>query len=193
MCNLRKEKMMNEMLMIISLVTIAEIGDKTQLLTLMLIALSHKKWNILTGITIATLLNHLLAAMVGVSIANQINPTYQTWITGIVCIFIGLWLCKKDEPPRAIKLKRLPPVLALSLLYFVAEMGDKTQIATVTFAFEQQNIALVTTATLIGMLLANAPICLIPARIIEKCHWQHIQILAAACFIGYGMLVLWKG
>lgn len=172
-------------------VAIAEIGDKTQLLTLFLITRFRSRSSIALGILIATLANHGLSALLGSWITDLIPYGWGGWIIGASFILIGLWILipDKDEAGPS-RFERYGPFLATLVLFFLAEIGDKTQIATVVLAAEFNSILMVTLGTTLGMLIANLPI-------LWAGNWlmQHLPVKAAhyaACvlFIGFGVWAL---
>lgn len=140
-------------------VSLAEIGDKTQLLSLMLAARFSNKSAIVAGILVATLLNHAASAWLGTWIGQFVlGPTGQ-WILGLSFIAMAAWLLIPDkEDEDAIKYAKYGAFIVTTVLFFIAEVGDKTQVATIALAATYHNIFMVTLGTTIGMLLANVPV-----------------------------------
>ncbi|MGL5290359.1 MAG: TMEM165/GDT1 family protein [Vibrionaceae bacterium] len=168
-------------------VAIAEIGDKTQLLALLLICRFHKPWPIIAGIFFATVLNHCCAAWVGEFINGWIEPKMMTYIISGAFIAMALWILipdKMDEEPS--KLDKFGPFLATFVLFFIAEIGDKTQIATVLLAAKYQSMMMVTIGTTLGMLLANVPVVLVGKLFAEKLPLKWIRIGCAILFLALG-------
>jgi putative Ca2+/H+ antiporter (TMEM165/GDT1 family) len=110
-------------------VALAEMGDKTQLIALA--ARFQRAWTIMLGILIATTLNHALAASAGVWVARRLPPAALAWALAVGFIAFGIWTLRPDEPPETSAPARWGPLLATVVVFFLAEMGDKTQLATV--------------------------------------------------------------
>ncbi|MBC8008186.1 MAG: TMEM165/GDT1 family protein, partial [Prolixibacteraceae bacterium] len=146
---------MEALLTSIVLVAIAEIGDKTQLLSFVLAARLRKPWPIIGGILAATLANHALAGWVGSLIAGWVPPTTLAWIVGFSFIGFGLWALHPDSLNDSPRLHQAGAFVTAFAAFFVAEMGDKTQFATVALAARFDSLALVVVGTTIGMMLAN--------------------------------------
>ena len=142
-------------------VAIAEIGDKTQLLAILLASKFRRPWAIVAGIFAATVANHLLAASVGTLVAGWLGDELLRWILGLSFIAMGLWALipdKVDEDEAdAGKAGRFGAFIATLVAFFLVEMGDKTQIATVGLAARFDNLTMVTLGTTLGMMLANVP------------------------------------
>jgi putative Ca2+/H+ antiporter (TMEM165/GDT1 family) len=176
------------------LVAIAEIGDKTQLLAMLLATRYRRPIPIILGIFVATLANHAIAASVGAAVAAWLGPDAMRWIVGGLFIVMAGWCLipdKEDEGPKAAG--TLGAFLATAVAFFLVEMGDKTQIATVALAARFQNIALVTAGTTVGMLLANVPAVLFGDVLARKIPLKLIRICAATSFVVLGAVVLlWR-
>ena len=143
-------------------VALAEMGDKTQLLSLMLAARYPKQaMAIIAGIFIATIANHACAALLGHWLMTLVSPDVMRWILGLSFLGIGLWLLVPDHIDDATDSKvvdRTFQVFVLTVaLFFLAEMGDKTQIATIALGAKYDDVVAVTIGTTLGMMLANAP------------------------------------
>jgi Ca2+/H+ antiporter, TMEM165/GDT1 family len=117
------------------LITLAELGDKTQLLALMLAA-RYRAWQVLVGITVATLLVHLLSTVVGAAIGSAIPQSVLSWVAGLAFIGFGIWTLRGDEvdEEEAAGHARFGPIVATGIAFFLAELGDKTQVMTMTIA-----------------------------------------------------------
>lgn len=139
----------------IASVGLAEIGDKTQLLTLLLVARFGKPIAILCGIVVATLVNHFFAAALGDFVNQWLSPDIMRWIIGIGFFLMALWILVPDKNDSQIKGGH--PFWTSLIVFFIAEMGDKTQIATLLLGAHYQNLPLVVLGSTIGMVLANAP------------------------------------
>jgi len=179
-------------------VALAEIGDKTQLLSLMLAARYPKHaWPIVWGILLATLVNHACAAYVGHWVAGFLGPDTLRWILGIGFLAIGLWLLvpdKLDEDENAKQAKGAWQIFALTTtLFFIAEMGDKTQIATVALAARYPEWLAVVAGTTLGMMAANAPVVFMGEAIARKVSMRLVHSIAAVIFALVGVLTLVSG
>lgn len=173
-------------------VAIAEIGDKTQLLSLILAAKYRRPWPICTGILIATLLNHALAASFGALVAKWLSPQTLTWLVGLGFFAIALWTLvpdKVDDGDAALGAGHTV-VLATLIAFFIAEMGDKTQIATVVLAAQYHPLWQVIVGTTFGMLLSNVPVVLLGARFAERLPLRTARIGAALLFAALGLWIL---
>lgn len=140
-------------------VAIAEIGDKTQLLSLFLAARFVHRTPIIAGILLATLINHALSAWLGAWISDWLPPHWLPWIVGLSFIAVALWVLIPDkEDDEETGVLRYGAFIATCILFFVAEIGDKTQIATVVLAARFDATTWVVIGTTLGMLLANVPV-----------------------------------
>ena len=173
-----------------ALVALAEIGDKTQLLSFVLAALLRKPWAIIAGIFVATLLNHALAGSVGVWLADFTPAAWLPWIIGIVFIAFGLWTLKPDEldDDDAPKNTSAGAFVTTTIAFFIAEMGDKTQFATIALAAKYDALVWVVAGTTLGMLLANVPVVWLGARFAKKLPLKAARYTAAALF---AILAVW--
>ncbi|STZ77119.1 TMEM165/GDT1 family protein [Bergeriella denitrificans] len=175
-------------------VAIAEIGDKTQLLALFLAARFAQKNAIVAGIFVATLLNHLLSAVLGVWLAQFVSPDTMKWIVGGSFIAVGLWLLlpDKDDNPDNRWLK-YGAFGATVLLFFMAEIGDKTQIATVLLAAKYQSLLWVVFGSTLGMMLANVPVVYLGEMLMKKIPAKAVRFAACALFCVLGLMTLAGG
>ena len=172
-------------------VAIAEIGDKTQLLALFLAARFNQKSAIIAGIFVSTLLNHLLSAVIGVWLAQFVSPEMMKWIVGISFIAVGLWLLVPDKDGATNnRWLQYGAFGATVVLFFLAEIGDKTQIATVLLAAKYDSLIQVVTGTTLGMMLANVPVVLIGKLGADKLPLKGIRIACAILFVGLGVSTL---
>jgi Ca2+/H+ antiporter, TMEM165/GDT1 family len=176
-------------------VALAEMGDKTQLLSLMLAARFKQFWPIVLGITVATLLNHGLAAALGATLQQGLPKWALPWVLAVSFIAIGLWLLKPDElgDTTVANQSRFGVFGITVVAFFLAEMGDKTQIATVALAARYQSISVVTVGTTLGMLLANAPAVFLGQRFAERLPIALLNKLAAILFIAIGLWIAFFG
>lgn len=176
-------------------VALAEMGDKTQLLSLMLAVRYPKQaWPIIGGILIATLVNHAGAAFLGQLLASFIHPEILRWILGASFIVIGAWLLVPDQLEDENQSKKVHGALAVFLLtmtlFFLAEMGDKTQIATIALGARYNDVLSVTAGTTLGMMLANAPAVWIGQKFTQRVPLKWVHAIAAVVFMAIGLITL---
>ena len=176
-------------------VALAEMGDKTQLLSLMLAARYPKQaLAIIGGIFIATIANHACAALLGHWLTTFMSPDLLKWILGLSFLGIGLWLLVPDHIDDAAGSKvadRAFQVFMLTVgLFFLAEMGDKTQIATIALGAKYSDVFSVTVGTTLGMMLANAPAVWIGQKFTNRMPIQWVHAVAAVTFIAIGIATL---
>ena len=183
---------MEALLTSIVLVAVAEIGDKTQLLSFVLAARLRKPWPIIGGILLATLANHALAGWVGILLAGWMPPTTLAWIVGLSFIAFGLWALHPDSLDDSPRLHRAGVFVTSFMAFFVTEMGDKTQFATVALAARFDSLALVVIGTTIGMMLANVPAVWIGEKLAPRLPLKAVRLVAAALFMLIGALTLWS-
>lgn len=173
-------------------VAIAEIGDKTQLLSLFLSARFRAKGAIIAGILLATLLNHAASAWLGAWAAQFIPVYWQPMLLGGSFILVALWLLipdKDDSDDTAVL--RYGAFIASCILFFLAEMGDKTQIATVLLAASfDQALALVIVGTTLGMLAANVPVVYAGEWLMQRIPMHIARYSACAVFLAIGILMI---
>jgi putative Ca2+/H+ antiporter (TMEM165/GDT1 family) len=172
------------------LVALAEIGDKTQLLSFVLAARLRKPGAIIAGIFVATLANHALAGSVGVWLATLIPPQVLPWATGLLFVGFGLWTLHPDSLDDDPKLHRAGAFVTTTIAFFIAEMGDKTQLATVALAARFDMLAAVVIGTTLGMLIANIPAVLVGEALAQKLPMKAIRIVAAGVFIATGIVTM---
>ena len=170
---------------------IAEIGDKTQLLALLLICRFRKPWPIIAGMLVATLLNHAGAAWIGEFISSWMDPKVMTWLVAGAFIAMAVWILVPDKmDDEESSLDKYGPFMATFVLFFIAEIGDKTQIATVLLAAKYDSLTQVITGTTIGMMLANVPVVLLGKLGADKLPLKGIRIACAILFVGLGASTL---
>lgn len=175
-----------------SVVALAEIGDKTQLLALLLAARFRKPIPIILGIFVATLLNHALAGAVGAWLAHAIGPIAMRWILGLSFISMAIWTLIPDRLDAA-QTARTPRfgIFGTTVIgFFLLEMGDKTQIATVALAARFPSLLAVVAGTTLGMMLANVPAVLLGQVAAQKLPMRLVHAIAATIFLVLGVLVL---
>ena len=174
-----------------AVVAIAEIGDKTQLLALMLAARYRKPVPIILGILGATLANHAIAALVGAEVAAWLGAETMRWILSVSFIVMAGWCLvpdKADDGPQAAR--QAGAFVATLVAFFIVEIGDKTQIATVALAARFQSLIAVTAGTTTGMLLANIPVVLFGDAIATRLPLKIVRIIAALLFVALGLAAL---
>jgi putative Ca2+/H+ antiporter (TMEM165/GDT1 family) len=174
-------------------VALAEIGDKTQLLALLLAAKFRRPWPIVCGILVATLANHALASVVGAWVVQFFGPHAMRWILGLSFMAMALWTLVPDSPPgEDSSLSPHGVLLATAFAFFVVEMGDKTQIATVALAAQFQLVVPVVIGTTLGMLLANVPVVFAGDALLRRVPLKTVRLLAALTFAALGLYILLK-
>ena len=183
---------MDAFLVSTGIVALAEIGDKTQLLAFLLAAKFRRPVPIVLGILVATIVNHAFAAAVGAWVASAIGPNVMRWVLGVSFLAMAAWIMvpdKLDEDDA--KLARYGVFLTTLIAFFLAEMGDKTQIATVALAARYESTVAVVAGTTFGMMLANVPAVLFGERIARKVPLKLVHGIAAAIFalLGVGTLL----
>lgn len=186
--------MMDAFLISTGLVALAEMGDKTQLLALLLAARFGKPVPILLAIFVATLLNHALAAALGQWVSSLLSDDLLRWLLGLSFLAMAGWMLipdqLDDESGSIQKWQKLGVFGATFVLFFIAEMGDKTQIATVALAARFDAIVPVLMGTTVGMMIANAPAVFIGDKMAGRLPLQWIHGTAAAIFALLGLAVL---
>lgn len=182
---------MEALLVSTGIVALAEIGDKTQLLALVLAAKFRKPVPIILGILVATLANHALAGAAGAWIAALVGPAAMRWILGLSFIAMAIWTLIPDRYEDGQETTPRFGVFGTTLVaFFLLEMGDKTQIATVMLAARYQSVAVVTAGTTLGMLLANVPAVLLGDKVVQWVPVAWVHRVAAAVFAVLGVLIL---
>ena len=176
------------------IVGLAEIGDKTQLLALVLAARFRKPWPIVLGIFVATIANHAMAGALGAWVTTQISPQTLRWILGASFLAMAVWMLipdKLEDDETGSKAPRFGVFGTTVLVFFLAEMGDKTQIATVMLAARYDAYLFwVVVGTTLGMMLANAPVVWLGARATRLLPLRVVHIVSALVFAVLGVLAL---
>ena len=175
-----------------ALVAISEMGDKTQLLALSLASRYRRPWVVMAGILTATLFNHALASWVGAWISARISPQVMAGILGATFLAFGLWTLRPDRLEEGNQVDRFGPYLTTTVLFFLAEMADKTQLATVALAARYHSIVLVTAGTTLGMLASDGLAVFLGDRLAERVPMRWIRVAAATVFFGFGAASLWR-
>jgi putative Ca2+/H+ antiporter (TMEM165/GDT1 family) len=177
------------------IVALAEMGDKTQLLSLVLAARFRKPWPIIWGILVATLLNHALAGAVGAWVMAAVGADAMRWVLGISFIAMAGWMLIPDklDDVEATPKGRLGVFATTTWVFFLAEMGDKTQIATVALGAQYAPLVAVVAGTTLGMMLANAPVVFFGEALTRRVPIKAVHAVAAVIFLALGVGVLWLG
>jgi Ca2+/H+ antiporter, TMEM165/GDT1 family len=152
------------------LVFASEMGDKTQLLALILVARYKQPWTILLGVLIATLANHAIAAGVGAYAASFVSETTLRWILGVIFFVFAAWILIPDEEGEVANVSRFGVLMTTIVAFFIAEMGDKTQLA--------------------GMLGSNALAVFLGERLLKKIPMKWVRITASILFVVFGLVVI---
>lgn len=175
------------------MVALAELGDKTQLLSFVLAArFRGRHWPIIAGIFVATVVNHLGAAYVGDWVATKVSPDVLRWVLGLAFLAFAVWALIPDSLD-AQEQKASHGVFATTVvMFFLAEMGDKTQLATVALGAQYSSLVAVATGTTLGMMAANVPAVLIGEKLAQKFPLSKMRFIAAALFALFGALILLK-
>lgn len=174
-------------------VAVAEIGDKTQLLALLLAARFRKPWPIVGGILIATLLNHALAAWLGQWLSTWLTPQVLRWGMAASFIAIALWTLKPDQLEENTPLPARGAFIATTIAFFLAEIGDKTQVATVLLGARYDSLWQIVAGSTLGMLLANVPVVLLGSHFAQKLPLKAARLAAALLFLALGLWVALRG
>ena len=183
--------MLEAFLVSAGLVALAEVGDKTQLLSLVLAARFRKPWPIVAGILVSTLLNHTAAGAAGAWITTMIGADAMTRIVGVSFLAMAAWILVPDKLDEASAQRNLGGIfVTTATLFFIAEMGDKTQIATVMLAARYPSLVGVVLGTTAGMLLANVPVVFFGDAIAKRVPLGIVRRLTAAAFAVLGVLAL---
>lgn len=181
---------MEAFLVSLGAVAIAEIGDKTQLLALILAVRFRAPLSVIAGIFAATIANHALAAFAGTLVAAWLTPEILAWVLAVSFILMGLWALIPDDPPSEEETKaasRFGPFIATTVAFFFVEMGDKTQLATVALGARYEALVAVAFGTTLGMMVANVPVVLFGEALARRIPAKTMRLAAALVFIGLGI------
>jgi len=172
-------------------VALAEIGDKTQLLALLLATRFRKPVPIVLGIFVATLANHAGASAIGSWLMSVAGADVMRWILAVSFFAMAAWTLIPDSPPDEYSTApRYGVFLTTVVAFFLVEMGDKTQIATVALAAQFHSIVWVVLGTTIGMLIANVPVVYLGEALIRRVPMKWVRIVAALSFVALGIFSL---
>jgi Ca2+/H+ antiporter, TMEM165/GDT1 family len=183
---------MEAFLISLGVVALGEMGDKTQLLAMLLAVRFRRPVPIILGILAATLLNHAAAGWVGAWVAAALGPQVLRWVIGVSFIAMAAWMLVPDkiDDDKATGPQRFGVFGTTLIAFFIAEMGDKTQIATVALAARFQDLVAVVAGTTVGMLLADVPAVFIGDRLAKRIPMKLVHGVAAAIFAALGVLTL---
>ncbi len=173
-------------------VALAEIGDKTQLLAFVLAARYRRPWPIIAGIVTATVINHAIAGAFGAWVVRMLGPELLKWVLALSFFGMAVWTLIPDKPPTEDekRLRRFGVYGTTVVSFFLAEMGDKTQIATVALAARYASFYWVVAGTTTGLLLADVPAVLLGDRLAGRLPTRAVHIVAAAMFAVLGVALL---
>jgi putative Ca2+/H+ antiporter (TMEM165/GDT1 family) len=173
------------------LVAASEMGDKTQLLAFSLASKYRRPWVVMAGILAATLLNHGLASSVGTWVSTHVPSRVMAGVLAATFVGFGLWTLKPDSLDENRKPDRFGPFVTTTILFFLAEMADKTQLATVALAARYQSVLMVTAGTTLGMLVSDGLAVFLGERIAAKVQMRWIRYAAAGLFFAFGGVSIW--
>lgn len=188
--------LMDAFLVSLGVVAVAEIGDKTQLLAFVLAARFRRPWPVIAGIAVATLLNHGIAGWLGVLLAGFADAQWLRWLIGGSFLLFAAWALvpdRLDDEPRAVN--SAGAFIATTIAFFLVEIGDKTQVATIALAAAYQSLFAVTLGTSLGLLLVNVPAVVLGEGVAKRLPMAWIRRAAAAGFVVLGIATLmgWIG
>lgn len=172
------------------LVFASEMGDKTQLLALMLACRYNRPWTIMAGILVATLLNHALAAYVGQWSAGFLGSEALKYTLAFLFLAFAVWILIPDKESESAQSDKWGPFVTTTIAFFIAEMGDKTQLATVGLGARYQDVMIVTWGTTLGMMASNGLAVYFGARFLKKMPMKWIRIGACALFVAFAVATL---
>jgi putative Ca2+/H+ antiporter (TMEM165/GDT1 family) len=167
-------------------VALAEMGDKTQLVALSLASRYRRPWAIMAGILTATLMNHALASWLGAWIAAMIPPAALALVLGVSFVLFGIWTLVPDRIEEGTGDRGAGPFVTTAVVFFLAEMGDKTQLATVALGARFHSVLFVTAGTTLGMLAADGLAVFAGARLSDLVPMRYVRLSAAALFFLFG-------
>lgn len=177
-----------------AVVALAEIGDKTMLLAIVLAARLRAPWQILAGIFVATIANHALAALVGQQVAGLLEADWFRIAVALGFVAMAAWTLvpdKLDEDDDGVR-QRGGAFVTTLVSFFLVEMGDKTQVATIALGAQYHSVLTVAAGTTLGMMLANAPAVLLGEKLVQRISLKATRIAAALLFLVLGLWQLWE-
>lgn len=181
---------MEALILSTAVVALAEMGDKTQLLSFVLAARLKKRLPIIAGILFATLANHFLAGWVGAWLASLVSPQTLRWIVALSFFAFGAWALIPDRFEDDRELRGAGVFLTTLVAFFLVEMGDKTQLATIALAARYDSLVSVVLGTTLGMMIANVPAVWVGAALAHRINMKAMRTVAAALFVILGLLAL---
>jgi putative Ca2+/H+ antiporter (TMEM165/GDT1 family) len=185
------EKIMDSFFVSTGIVALAEIGDKTQLLSFVLAAKYRKPLPIILGILVATLINHAFAGLIGTWITELLSPVALRWVIGLLFLAMAVWVLIPDRfEVKDARLVSLGVFGTALIAFFFAEMGDKTQVATVMLTAHFHAFILVVLGTTLGMMLANVPVVFLGDKLAHRLPMRAVHVVAALAFAVLGILAL---
>jgi putative Ca2+/H+ antiporter (TMEM165/GDT1 family) len=170
----------------IAVVALAEIGDKTMLLAIVLAAKLRKPWQIIAGILAATMVNHALAALIGSQVAGLVDAPWFRITVAVGFITMGLWTLVPDKLDDEGFKQRGSAFLTTLVAFFLVEMGDKTQVATIALGAQYHSVLAVAAGTTIGMMIANVPAVFLGEELVKRVSLKATRIAAASLFVLLG-------
>jgi putative Ca2+/H+ antiporter (TMEM165/GDT1 family) len=172
-------------------VAVGELGDKTQLLSLILATRLRKPIPIIAGIFVATLVNHLIACLVGEWVSTLITPNILRWVLGVSFLAVAAWALIPDKMDDEVKTQGTYGIFVLTMIaFFLAEMGDKTQIIALALAAKYNALVAVVAGTTLGMMLVNVPTVLLAERATKWIPLKVVRVIAAIVYAVLGVLTL---
>ena len=190
-CSVKIRAAMEILLSSTAAVAIAEIGDKTQLLSLFLASRFKQRYAIIAGILVATLFNHSASAWLGIWLLDLLPPGMAPWIISGSFLLIALWLLipdKQDDGPSS--LDKYGAFVATTILFFLVEIGDKTQIATVVLAAKYNEMFWVIAGTTLGMMIANVPVVFAGRWLMDRLPLNYARWGAFALFLAMALITI---
>lgn len=172
------------------LVFFGEMGDKTQLLSLVLVTRYGRPWTILAGVFVATLLNHALASWAGVFVASMVSPQALNYLLALTFFAFAVWVLFPDKDEGLRSSCRLGVFLTTLVAFFIAEMGDKTQLATVALGARYSDVMMVTIGSTLGMMGANALAVFLGGKLLKRVSMRVLRVVASALFLSFGLGIL---
>jgi putative Ca2+/H+ antiporter (TMEM165/GDT1 family) len=175
-------------------VALGEMGDKTQLLALLLAARFKRPWPIVAGIAVATSANHAMAGALGHWVALWLGADVLRWVVGVGFLAMAAWMLVPDrvEADEASRSRGLSVFATTTVAFFLAEMGDKTQLATVALAARYPELVAVVLGTTFGLMLANVPVVFLGDRLLRRVSMKWVHAAAALLFVAMGLLALFN-
>lgn len=176
----------------IAVVALAEIGDKTMLLAIVLAAKLRAHWQILAGIFVATIANHALAALVGSQVAGLVDAPWFRIAVALGFVAMAAWTLipdKLDDGDEEFR-HRGGPFLTTLIAFFLVEMGDKTQVATIALGAQYHSVVVVACGTTLGMMIANTPAVFLGEELVKRISLKATRIAAALLFLVLGLWML---